>query len=139
MVRCARDPRLFSQQKDVFYYEGGSLIEAWTRIMMAKMSILCPFLGEIISGDQGKLPHCPRVRSDPAPASSKSPLLPLPSLSSLPVSQDTSGGREGGGTSAPSFRVTCPLKCHGAHQPAFLFMCTLQCAHCTQESVESAH
>ena len=58
-------------------------------MMLAKMSI---FLGEIISGDQGKLPHCPRVRSDPAQASSKSPLP----ASALPVSQDTSaGGGEG--------------------------------------------
>ena len=45
-------------------------------IMMAEMSILCPFLGEIISGDHGKLPHCPPVWSDPAPASSKSPSCP---------------------------------------------------------------
>ena len=40
--------------------------------------------------------------------------------------------RREGGTSAPSFRVTCPLKCHGAHQPAFL----CSCAHC---NVHIAH
>ena len=115
--------------KKVFYYEGGSLIEAWTRIMMAKMSILCPFLGEIISGDQGKLPHCPRVRSDPAPASSKSPLLPLPSLSSLPVSQDTSGGREGGGDLCS--QLPCDLPSEVSRGASACFSLHVHTAMCT--------
>ena len=88
-------------------------------MMLAKMSI---FLGEIISGDQGKLPHCPRVWSDLGRASSKSPALQSPPAARpcrwiLPEER----GRE---PPDPSFRVTCPLKCHGAHQlyeaPLFL-------------------
>ena len=90
--------------------------------MMAKMSILCPFLGEIISGDQGKLPHCPRVRSDPAPASSKSPLP----ASALPVSQDTSGER--GGTSGSQLPCDLPSEVSRGASACF----TVQCAHNTQ-------
>ena len=50
-------------------------IKSKLEMMLAKMSI---FLGEIISGDQGKLPHCPRVWSDLGRASSKSPALQSP-------------------------------------------------------------
>ena len=94
--------------KDVFF------MGIFIGIMMAEMSILCPFLGEIISGDHGKLPHCPPVWSDPAPASSKSPSSPSspPCRRILPPEE----GKETSGSQ--SFRVTCPLKCHGAHQPA---------------------
>ena len=104
--------KLFTQEKKFLkcFFMG-----IFIGIMMAEMSILCPFLGEIISGDHGKLPHCPPVWSDPAPASSKSPSSPSfspPCRRILPPEE----GKETSGSQ--SFRVTCPLKCHGAHQPA---------------------